>query len=167
MHLLLKKIILTLDMNRSKFLIICFCFFSSLAQGQKLPDSSVRFFKKTNSTYYPGYPVLVDSALTANSKAPQYPGGDSARIVFLQSNIKYPPKAIKKHIQGTVYVSFIVEKDGSLSNAKVIKEIGKGCDEEALRVVKLFPKWIPATRNGELVRVLVYLPINFYLPNNH
>ncbi len=93
---------------------------------------------------------------------PMYPGGDEARFKFLQNNIKYPKVATYNGIKGVVYITFIVEKDGSLSNIKILQGIGGGCDEEALRVARLMPKWIPGKRKGQPVRVYVNMPIRFF-----
>ena len=78
-------------------------------------------------------------------------------------NIKYPESALKQGIQGTVYVSFIVEKDGSVSNVNILKGIGGECDEEALRVVKEMPRWTPGLYKGKPARVLFNMPIYFKL----
>jgi len=95
---------------------------------------------------------------------PKYPAGDDARQWFLRKNIRYPETALKAGIQGVVVVVFIIEIDGSLSNIEVTKAIGGGCDEEAVRVVKLMPRWEPARRNGRSVRVVVRMPIVFRMP---
>ncbi len=94
---------------------------------------------------------------------PSYPGGDEARIKFLQENMKYPEEAIKHGVQGKVFVTFVVEVDGSLSDVKVLRGIGSGCDDEAIRVVKSMPKWIPGKQKGIPVRIQFNLPIDFKL----
>ncbi len=94
---------------------------------------------------------------------PVFPGGDTARIRFLSENLKYPRIAKESGIQGIVYVTFVVEKDGSISNASVIRGIGGGCDEEALRVVRTMPKWNPGRQNGKEVRVQFNMSITFRL----
>ena len=94
---------------------------------------------------------------------PKFPGGEEARNQYLSQNIKYPEEAIKKGQEGTVYVSFIVEKDGSISNVKTLKGIGSSCDEEALRVVKEMPRWTPGLYKGKPARVLFNMPIYFKL----
>ncbi len=94
---------------------------------------------------------------------PQYPGGENARNQLLATNIIYPSAATKYGIQGTVYISFIVENDGTVSNVKVLRGIGGGCDEESVRVVKLMPKWTPGTQKGKPVRVLFNMPIYYKL----
>ncbi len=94
---------------------------------------------------------------------PGYPGGDEARLKYLRDNIKYPEMAKESGIQGTVYVTFVVEKDGSISNVKVLRGIGGGCDEEAVRVIKNMPKWKPGKQRGRPVRAQFNMPIRFIL----
>ena len=84
---------------------------------------------------------------------PQYTGGEAAMMDFVAKNIVYPQEARDKEISGRVFVSFIVEKDGSVNEVNVKKGIGGGCDEEAVRVVKAMPKWKPGKMKGEAVRV--------------
>lgn len=94
---------------------------------------------------------------------PEYPGGINKLMEYLSKNIEYPKAARESGIQGRVFVSFIVEKDGSISNVKVIRSIGGGCDEEAVRVVKAMPKWKPGKQRGKAVRVSYMLPVVFKL----
>lgn len=95
--------------------------------------------------------------------APAYVGGQTAMIQFLSTNLKYPAEAMEKNVQGTVYVSFIVEKDGSISNVVLKRDIGSGCGEEAVRVVKMMPKWTPGKQKGKEVRTQFVLPVSFKL----
>jgi TonB family protein len=104
-----------------------------------------------------------DTVFTNISILPEYIGGEKARNSFLAENIKYPELATSLRIQGTVYLSFIVNENGDLIDIKVIRGIGGGCDEEAVRVIKLMPKWKPATQNGKNVRVIFNMPIDFRL----
>ena len=94
---------------------------------------------------------------------PTYPGGDEARIDFLVKNIKYPNEAKQKGIQGTVWVAFAIEADGHIDNVYVSQGIGGGCDDEAMRVIRMMPKWIPGTQFGKPVRVIINMPIKFTL----
>ncbi|MCK5855843.1 MAG: energy transducer TonB [Bacteroidales bacterium] len=94
---------------------------------------------------------------------PAYPGGDIARIKYLKKSVNYPMMAIESLIQGTVYVTFVVEKDGRITDVKVISGIGGGCDEEAVRVIKKMPKWNPGKQRGIPVRVQINVPIKFKL----
>ena len=94
---------------------------------------------------------------------PSFPGGQEALMKYLAEHMKYPEKAAENGIYGTVYVTFVVEKDGSISNPKIIRGIGYGCDEEAWRVVKGMPNWTPGKQRGKEVRVQYNLPIRFKL----
>jgi protein TonB len=100
---------------------------------------------------------------TVVEEQPGYPGGEEARIGFLQQNIKYPEEAKELGIQGKVFVTFVVEVDGAISDVRVLRGIGGGCDEEAIRVVKSMPKWVPGKQRGVPVRVQFNLPIKFTL----
>ena len=94
---------------------------------------------------------------------PEFPGGEQAMINFVAKNVTYPKEAMEKEISGRVLVGFIVEKDGSITETEVVKGIGGGCDEEAVRVVKAMPKWKPGKQKGKPVRVHFLLPITFKL----
>jgi len=96
-------------------------------------------------------------------EAPSFPGGEEALMTYLGNNIKYPQLARESNIQGIVYVSFIVEANGSISNVKLARGIGGGCDDEAVRVVKDMPKWNPGKQRGKPVRVQFNLPVRFIL----
>jgi len=100
---------------------------------------------------------------TAVEKEPGFNGGMDAFFEFLRQNLKYPEAARKNNVQGKVIISFIVEKDGSLSDIKVLRDIGYGAGDEAIRVMKLSPKWNPGNQNGRLVRVMYTIPISFSL----
>ncbi|MBD3749873.1 MAG: TonB family protein [Sphingobacteriales bacterium] len=92
---------------------------------------------------------------------PTFPGGIAAFSKFLQENLKYPALAKANGIEGRVFLNFVVEKDGSLSDIKVVRGIGSGCDEEAVRVLAISPKWNPGVQNGKKVRVSYIIPIFF------
>lgn len=94
---------------------------------------------------------------------PSFVGGDSARMEFLKYNLRYPNMALERGIQGTVYITFVIEKDGSLSNPKILRGIGGGCDEEVIRIIKLMPKWNPGKQRGKAVRVQFNMPVKFTL----
>lgn len=97
---------------------------------------------------------------------PFFPGGDDARIQFLSENINYPDSARIKGIEGTVLATFVVERDGTLSDVKILKGIGGGCDEEVLRVIKAMPRWNPGIQRGKPVRVQFNMPLKFSLSDN-
>ncbi|MDP4209633.1 MAG: energy transducer TonB [Bacteroidota bacterium] len=96
-------------------------------------------------------------------KMPEYPGGIEELIKFINNNLKYPQNAIDLKIEGHVFVKFIIDKEGNISKPTILRGIGGGCDEEAIRIVNLFPKWKPGSQNGHLVNVSFTLPINFKL----
>lgn len=94
---------------------------------------------------------------------PKFPGGDAAMMEFLRNTVKYPEEAMKNGIQGRVVIQFIVEKDGSISGAEVIKKVNEQLDAEALRVVGEMPNWTPGKQKGKEVRVKFTLPVTFRL----
>ena len=94
---------------------------------------------------------------------PEFPGGPAKMMEYIQKNMKYPMMARESDIQGRVFVNFVVEPDGSISNVTVMRGIGGGCDEEALRVVQSMPKWKPGKQRGSAVRCSFTVPIIFKL----
>ncbi len=100
---------------------------------------------------------------TVVEEPPRFSGGESARQHYFGNNLRYPEEARREGIQGTVFVSFVVEKDGSISNVKVLRGIGGGCDEEAVRVAEMMPRWEPGHQRGEPVRVQFSMPVRFRL----
>jgi protein TonB len=94
---------------------------------------------------------------------PSFPGGMAALMAYLQKNIKYPPVAEENGIQGRVVCSFVVERDGSVTDIKVAKSVDPSLDKEAVRVVGAMPRWIPGKQNGQSVRVKYTLPVTFRL----
>lgn len=100
---------------------------------------------------------------TIVEEMPSFPGGEEKMLEYIARNIKYPPVARENNITGRVYVSFVVDKDGKIKDAKILRGIGGGCDEEALRVVKSMPDWKAGRQNGRSVQVQFNLPVNFTL----
>ena len=94
---------------------------------------------------------------------PEFPSGDKGLYQFIADNIKYPAEAKEEGIKGRVFVNFIVEPDGSVSDIRVLRGIGGGCDEEAVRVVESMPKFKPGMQDGEAVRVSYTVPVFFRL----
>ena len=94
---------------------------------------------------------------------PSFPGGDAELMKFLHDHIKYPVVAEENGIQGRVIAQFVVERDGSISDVKVIKSVDPSLDKEAIRVLKSMPKWIPGKQNGSAVRVKYTVPVTFRL----
>ena len=104
-----------------------------------------------------------EGIFTLVEKMPEFPGGNAALMKYMEENIKYPEEARKKGIKGNVYVSFIVEKDGKISGVKVLRGIGGGCDEEAVRVIQNMPAWTPGQNRGQAVRTKFNIPLKFML----
>lgn len=107
--------------------------------------------------------VVEEQIFTVVEEEPKFPGGMEALYKYLGQNIKYPQLARENGITGKVYVTFVVEKDGSIANPKILRDIGGGCGAEAIRVVKAMPKWSPGKQRGKAVRVQFNLPVNFNL----
>jgi len=107
--------------------------------------------------------IVEEEIFVIVEQNPEYPGGDEARLNFLRNNVKYPQMAREAGIQGTVYVNFVVEKDGNVTQVKIARGIGGGCDEEAMRVTKMMPKWKAGKQRGKEVRVSYNMPIKFTL----
>ena len=103
------------------------------------------------------YVIIVDDCL------PLFKGGLKALVRFLRREVHYPEEALQKRIEGNVYVQFLVDKNGKVSDANVLKGLGYGCDEKALRIVGEMPAWIPCERAGKKVPMKYVLPIPFKL----
>lgn len=93
----------------------------------------------------------------------EYPGGINAAIIFISQNVKYPRAAVKKNVEGTVYVQFTIDKYGGVSHPRILQGVSKELDKEALRVVKMMPKWSPYIIEGEQMDCRKVLPISFVL----
>lgn len=102
-----------------------------------------------------------DKVYTVCDVMPEFPGGQDKLLQYLASSIKYPAEAIEKKEEGRVTLSYIVEKDGSISNVEVIRSVSPSLDAEAIRIVKAMPKWTPAKSKGEIVRVKYTVPVTF------
>jgi protein TonB len=94
---------------------------------------------------------------------PSFPGGLKAMYKYLGANTKYPEQAQKDNVQGRVFIGFVVEKDGSIGNIKVLRPVNTFLDVEAIRVIKSMPKWTPGTQGGQKIRVSYTVPVNFAL----
>lgn len=92
-----------------------------------------------------------------------FPGGEEALFDYITKNLQYPLEGREGMVTGTVVVKFVVEKDGTLTNVQLLRDIGMGCGKEAVRMVKGMPKWIPGKNNGKAVRSIYTLPLNFDL----
>jgi len=135
------------------FFLVLALTFSALSFSQKIDSLS-----KPKSTE-PVYRVV--------QVMPEYPGGKDSLTAFIKANQKYPRAARENSKQGTVVIEFVIDTDGSLTDIKVKTSIYPKLDEEALRIVKLMPKFSPGKQTGKPVRVMQSLPIVFKLPDSH
>ncbi|MEN9449141.1 MAG: hypothetical protein RJA25_2431 [Bacteroidota bacterium] len=106
---------------------------------------------------------LNGNAQTPLNTKPQFTGGDKALVAYINNTMIYPDEAQKQRWEGKPFIAFTVNEDGTLSNTRVLKSVQLVLDNEALRIVKSMPKWIPATENGVNKKEMVVLPITFDL----
>lgn len=124
---------------------------------------------RTSTATYSDNPALdkmkpnADGVYQIVEEMPSFPGGDQKLMEYIANNINYPHEARDKGIEGRVFIRMVIEKDGSVSNVKLLRGIGGGCDEEAVRVISSMPKWKPGMQDGKPVRVSYQIPINFKL----
>jgi periplasmic protein TonB len=140
------------------FILILICFAQSVFSQTKTKDSSVNL---DDIPYKPVAAVIQEENPVYNTAGievrPEFPGGQEAFDHFIKENYKNPKN---QEVKGKVYMTFIIEKDGSLSDIKVLRDIGFGTGAEAIRVLKMSPKWIPGKQNNNVVRVLYSIPIS-------
>jgi protein TonB len=105
----------------------------------------------------------ISAPYSVVEQMPEFPGGEAALRKFLGSTVKYPEVAQENGVQGKVFVAFVVDRNGGISNVKIARGVDPALDKEAMRVVKSMPKWIPGKQNGDAVRVSYTVPINFVL----
>ena len=130
------------------------------------PNAEIRIDEPVGNSDIKQKVVEEDNSVVsfaAVEKLPAFPGGEAAFGKYLSNNIRYPPVAKENNTQGRVIVSFVVEKDGNLTDIKVLRDIGGGCGAEAIRVLQKSPAWTPGIQNGKKVRVAYTMPINFTL----
>jgi protein TonB len=106
-------------------------------------------------------PNQTGEIYTVVEKQPTFPGGQKALQQYIKQNRVYPEVARKAGISGRVFVAFVVNTDGSIQNIELLKGLGMGCDEEAIRLVKRMPNWIPGSQSGKAIRVKYNQPISF------
>ena len=120
-------------------------------------DTQIEFIEEAKEE------VVEEQIFTIVEEMPSFPGGEAAMMKYLANSIKYPAIAKDANIQGTVYVTFVVNEKGEVKDVKVLRSIGGGTDEEAIRVVQNMPKWKPGKQRGKPVKVQYNLPIRFTL----
>jgi tonB family C-terminal domain len=112
----------------------------------------------------PQVPITKDSVvLKTVEQLPEFPGGIVQFMKWLTRNLRYPPIAQSQRIQGKVVVSFIINKDGSIASPTIVQSVDPVLDREALRVVKMMPRWKPGLQNGKPCRTMFAIPVNFQL----
>lgn len=141
--------------------LVCFILVltSISAKGQdnnSIPNDSIKT-EKTDSVNK-NHDVFDDDT---GEIGPSFPGGDTALMRYLMSNIQYPQEARKSKASGTVLVKFVIDKDGSVVDAEVIRSVHPAIDKEALRVVSSMPKWKPGYQRGKPVRCRFSIPLHF------
>ncbi len=104
-----------------------------------------------------------DQPFVIVEQMPQFPGGEKEMMKFIKNNLRYPSLAAENGIQGTVIVNFVVDRDGKITRIKVVRGIGGGCDEEAMRVLTKMPAWSPGRQGGKAVLVSYTVPIKYVL----
>ena len=107
-----------------------------------------------------------DEVFVVVEEQAEFPGGLDSMYAYIQKNLVYPEKAKAEGIEGRVFVQFVIEKDGSISNILVKRAIGGGCEEAAVEIIKNMPKWKPGKQRGKPVRFQFTLPIKFELPKD-
>jgi hypothetical protein len=138
-------------------LIVC-SFSDSMPNGHRKPNRETVMqngYRKTEPDR--------EMVFTVVEQQPEFPGGTKALSAFLKANVRLPDEARKAGVKGRVFASFVIEKDGTISSPMILKGLGFGCDEEALRVIALMPRWEPGKQSGAVLRVKYNLPIAFGL----
>ena len=133
------------------------------AQGQKGVSAKKRTISKMAMNEEADTHISESQIFMEADRMPEFPGGEDSLSKYLADNIIYPQMAIENSIQGQVFITFVVETDSTISNVNVLRGIGGGCDEEAVRVIESMPKWIPGMQRGKPVRVQYNMPIMFSL----
>jgi len=130
----------------------------SAQQQDTIIYGSYRLKTDTGLRFAKGPQILLDAM-------PEFPGGESAYNAFIKRTLHYPLNARRNHTQETVFLSFVIEKDGHLTNVQVVQGVSNNLNREALRVIKSYPKWKPAIYKGHPVRIRYYMPVRFTLNN--
>jgi TonB family protein len=145
-------------MTIKNYLIFALLLSVNLCLGQQAEKEVPLVVEQKNQSRY-----NVDVIHDYVEKPPSFKDGDISVTEYMNENMNFPYQARKKKISGRVITTFVVEIDGSLSNIKVVKDIGGDCGKEAMRLLEEMPKWIPAQQNGHIVRCRYTLPILFRL----
>ncbi|MCF6352856.1 MAG: energy transducer TonB [Cyclobacteriaceae bacterium] len=120
-------------------------------------------FKEPTEIEELGIEPVEEAPFIVVERMPTYPGGLKALYKYLGKKMRYPSQARRMNIDGKVILSFVIDKEGNITNIKLLRGIGAGCDKEAIRVLATLPKWSPGKQRGKPVKVQMTLPINFKL----
>ncbi|MFI5160895.1 MAG: energy transducer TonB [Sphingobacteriales bacterium] len=140
------------------FLILAFAIVSSITYAQQNPPN----VKPLDSIVVVN-PDLNKITYTTVDQEPMFPGGFGKLFDYFQKNLRYPDKALRDKIEGKVFLTFVVDRDGSLVDIKLLRGLTSETNVEALRLMKECPKWIPGMQNGKPVRVQYNIPVTFKL----
>jgi len=148
-------------------IVAAFLFFNTTSQIKAEPFNELIYVPQDTVKIHEE-PASKDSTQLIDyvETIPQFPGGDIALLKFLSENINYPEEAAEQGIQGRVVLRFVIKANGSIGKIEVFKSLYPKCDEEAIRVVKMMPKWIPAKQNGKPTNIYYHLPVVFKIPKN-
>jgi TonB family protein len=141
--------------NKIILMVLLLLSISTISFAEKTKQNKVK--NLTNVYAEMGYLPPNDTIM------PKFVYGEDSLMKFIAKSVKYPAKAKEQSIKGTVYVSFIVDAEGNITDTKVLKGIGGGCDEESIRVINSMPKWKPAEMNGKKIPARLFIPIRFVL----
>jgi len=133
--------------------------------GKNMEDLGAKEMKEDIKVEAPKPVQVKEEIFTAVEQPPTFPGGDKALYEFIGRELRYPTVAQENGVEGRVVVQFVVQKDGSIGQAKVVKSVDPDLDKEALRVVRKLPKFVPGKMNGQAVNVWYTLPVRFKLAN--
>ncbi|PJJ59381.1 energy transducer TonB [Hymenobacter chitinivorans] len=143
-----------------RFLLVLSCFSLLLGQAQA-QNQLAAALTDSGSSVSPGPAAAAPMVYLVAEEMPSFPGGEAAFTKFLRAKIQYPAAALNHGTSGKVHVSFIVDEQGHILDPKVVKGLGFGLDEEALRLVRIMPWWSPGKIQGQPVKVVYTLPIVF------
>ncbi|CAN5471552.1 hypothetical protein BH09BAC6_BH09BAC6_33400 [soil metagenome] len=150
-------------MKNNNLFILLFLFFSTgvIAQKRDIPKvGEVEIKENADSA---ANSLLSQTPFTSVEQEPEFPGGSQSFSRYLSAILRYPASAAKAHIQGKVFIEMVIERDGSITNLKVVRSVSPDLDAEAVRVISQSPRWKPGIQNGHPVRVRYTIPINFSL----
>ena len=135
-------------------------------KNQELSEQNQEYrikIRKLSRVNQPSQVPKVKKIFSYVEENPEFPGGEEKLFEFMAKNINYPSQAKADSIEGTVYVQFVVEKNGEITDIRIVRGLGHGCDKEVLKMIKLMPKWNPAKQRGTAVRQRMTLPVKFIL----